>query len=462
MIITIKNMIHIPTMDINLVPIVAQELTCENPLYNEALKAGRYTRGILPELKNFFVDNHGGFHLPRGYLSRLFVVANDLGIPIEVNDLRSVVPFEQRYEHSIFLRDYQNKALSNIAQHSEGLLVAPAGSGKTIIGISLILMCGQKCLWITHTKQLLHQFVDRIKQFVDIGEDDIGLIYKGDWDTGKPITAALVQTLVRNEDKLQIISDAFGTVIVDEAHHCPSTTFTKVINSLNPFYMYGLTATPKRRDGLEEVMLQNVGPVIHKIPRTAVAAGIITPIVLPRYIDSVPETMDCTYQTLLKNLVDNEKRTNIIVKDVIAEAKKGNICIVTTERVHHAEILYSRLKVLWPKTTMIIGKHKEEDRQTALEQLESGAATVLICTSHLLGEGFDYAPLNRLFITLPFRNPARCEQLVGRVQRTSPEKLDAWIYDYIDNHGLTRHQFRNYSGKDCRYNVYRNLGCTIK
>ncbi len=462
MFINIQNMLHIPIMEDILIPVIAQELTCENPVYNEAIKAGRYTRGILPEIKNFSVDARGGFYIPRGYLGRLFNISNQLGVKLEINDLRSIVPLDQRYEHSIFLRDYQNAALGNMARHSEGLLVAPAGSGKTIIGISLILMCGQKVLWITHTKQLLHQFVDRVHQFVGIDKENIGLIYKGEWDVEKPVTAALVQTLVRDEEKLKEISNSFGLIIVDECHHCPSTTFTKVVNSLNPFYLYGLTATPKRRDNLQEIMFQNVGPIIYTIPREAVADGIITPTVHTKHIDTPKLTQDGTYQTLLKELVDSDFRNKIIVKDVIVEAKKGNICIVTTERVRHAELLFNRLKVLWPKTAIVIGKHKDEDRKIALNKLSCGEVTVLVCTSHLLGEGFDYAPLNRLFITLPFRNPARCEQLVGRVQRISPGKTDALIFDYVDNHGLTRNQFRNYGGKDCRYKVYETLGCIIK
>lgn len=461
MIVNIQNMIHIPIMDVNLIPIIAAELTCENPVFNEAVKAGRYTRGILPEIKNFSVDPKGGFHIPRGYLNRLCSISTDLGITLEINDYRTAAPFSTRYDHSIFLRDYQQEALIKMSKSSEGLLVAPAGSGKTIMGISLILMCGQKCLWITHTKQLLHQFVERIKQFIGVPEEDIGLIYEGDWVTGKPITAALVQTLVRKEDNLHKIANNFGTVITDECHHIPSTTFTKVITTLNPFYLYGLTATPKRRDGLQDIMFQNIGPVIHTIPRKAVADGIITPNVLVRHLNTPDLPQESTYQTLLKALVDSNYRNTKIVTDVISEAKKGNICIVTTERVRHAEILFKKLKKLWPKTAIVIGKHKQEDREIALAELSSGAATILVCTSHLLGEGFDYAPLNRLFIGLPFRNIARCEQLVGRVQRISPGKLDALIYDYVDNHGLTRHQYRNYGGKDCRYEVYRELGCVV-
>ncbi len=254
----------------------------------------------------------------------------------------------------------------------------------------------------------------------------------------------------------------FGNIITDECHHCPSTTFTKVINSLNPFYLYGLTATPKRRDGLQDVMFQNIGPMIHTIDRSEVAAGIITPEVIVRRLNTPNLSNDTTYQTLLKELTDNNYRNNIIVDDIIKEAKQGNICIITTERVRHAEILFEKLKVNWDATAIIIGRHKNEDREDALEKLRSKEVTVVVTTSHLLGEGFDHAPLNRLFIGLPFRNLARCEQLVGRVQRISEGKVDALIYDYVDNHGLTKNQFRNYNDRDCRHNVYTDLNCVIK
>lgn len=458
--IEICNVLNVDITDDLLLQIIIDELTYENPLYIEAQKANRSTRGITKILKNFKFLN-GQYQLPRGYLSRLLVIVTELGIPFSIIESRSVVPLINSYEHSIILRDYQLNALKNISNYTEGLLEAPAGSGKTIIGIAALLMCNQKSIWITHTKQLLFQFVDRVKQFLKIPETDIGLIYDGKWDSDKPITAALVQTLRTDVKKLTDISQNFGTVIVDECHHCPSSTFTDVLTQLNPYYLFGLTATPTRRDGLEKILFQNVGPIRHIIPRKEVADRVITPTIVTRYIDTPNIPEEISYQKLLQLLTKSKFRNNIIIKDVVEQALLKNICIVVTERVEHAELLYKGIKNHWPKVGIMVGKKSDKLRAETLEHLHNGSITVLVCTSHLLGEGFDHAPLNRLFISLSFRNPTRCEQLVGRVQRISEGKTDALIFDYVDNHGLTKHQYKNFGDLGCRYNVYRKLGCNI-
>lgn len=458
--IEICNVLNVDITNDLLLQIVIEELTYENPLYIEAQKANRSTRGITKILKNFtFLNGH--YQLPRGYLSRFLTISTELGIPFNIIDSRSVMPLVNTYEHNIILRDYQLKALKNISNCTEGLLEAPAGSGKTIIGIAALLMCNQKSIWITHTKQLLFQFVDRVKQFLKIPETDIGLIYNGKWDSDKPITAALVQTLRTDVKKLTDISNKFGTVIIDECHHCPSSTFTDVLTQLNPYYLFGLTATPVRRDGLEKIMFQTVGPIRHTISRKEVSDRVITPTIVTKHINTpnIPDSV--SYQELLQVLTRNKYRNDIIVKDVIEQATLNNICIVVTERVEHAEIIYESVKKHWSKVGIMVGKKSDKLRAETLDQLHNNDITVLVCTSHLLGEGFDYAPLNRLFISLPFRNITRCEQLVGRVQRVSEKKIDAIIYDYVDNHGLTKHQYKNLGDLGCRYNVYKKLGCII-
>jgi superfamily II DNA or RNA helicase len=175
---------------------------------------------------------------------------------------------------------------------------------------------------------------------------------------------------------------------------------------------------------------------------------------------NLPEEL--TYQTLLALLTKDDYRNSIICADVVREAKLGNICIVLTERVSHAEILYKKILKQWDKVGIIHGKHSDKLREKTLTSLNNGEITVLTATTQLLGEGFDHPSLNRLFLAQPIRNPAKCEQLVGRVQRTSPGKVDALIYDYIDDHGLTKHQFQNYGTGSSRYNVYKKLGCNIK
>ena len=443
---------------------VAHELTVINPKYTEAEKAGRYTRGINKYIKSFSVDASGIYHLPRGYKDRLFAIATQEGIPIEFTDYRNVAYADPPFEHNIKLRPYQSNALGELSQHEEGLLVGPAGCGKTVMGLGITVMSRQKALWITHTNHLADQFIDRANSFItNLNEDDLGEIRDGTWRIGDRLTVGLIQTLVKSEEKLYEIANDFGIIVVDEAHHVPATTFTAVVNKLNSFYLYGLTATPKRRDGLEGVMCNTLGPVRHVITREEVAAGksIITPKV--KVVELSPDlTLAGTYQEILKALTFNDYRNNIIVNDVLTESAAGNVCIVVTERVAHAEILYKMLLKAGAKVGLAVGKITNKKRLEVMAALSKGEITDLVCTSHLLGEGFDHPPLNRLFFGLPIRNQARVEQLVGRVQRPSPGKEDAIIYDYVDiTHGLCRNQFKSFHVHGSRYTVYKRLGCTI-
>jgi len=444
---------------------IAEELTIANPKFEEAVSAGRSTWGLTPVIKNFFIDNLGTINLPRGYKDRLEELLNYNKINYNLINTCSIVPVKPVHEHIIQLRDYQYSALQNLAKHTEGVLVAPAGSGKTIMGIALTIMSNQKLLWITHTKVLANQFIDRAKQFItNLDEDDIGYIGAGDWLVGDKITVGLVQTLIRSPEKLREISNDFGILILDETHHAPATTFTEVVKQFNPYYLYGLTATPMRRDGLQNILFQNVGPIRHEVPREEVAKGnkVITPTVVPIELNT-PITHLENYQKILQFLVKDEVRNNIIVNDIVTEYNNGNICIVVTDRKAHAEILFELLKNQNVKVGIATGHYNDKFRKTTLKALKDKIITVLVCTTHLLGEGFDHAPLNRLFICLPFRDENKCEQIAGRVQRSCEGKTDAFIFDYVDIlHGLTRHQFRNSGIKGCRYNVYKKLGCDIK
>jgi len=463
--ILIDNTIQISNEHEFIAKFIAKELTFPNPKFEEAVASGRSTWGLPPVIKNFFIDNSGIANLPRGYIDRLKEILNYNKISYNLINTCSTVPVKPLYEHTIQLRDYQYLALQNLAKHTEGVLVAPAGSGKTIMGIGITIMSNQKLLWITHTKVLANQFIDRAKQFItNFDADDIGYIGAGDWLIGDKITVGLVQTLIRSPEKLKEISNDFGIVIVDETHHIAAVTFTEVVRQFNPYYLYGLTATPTRRDGLQSLLFQNIGPIRHTVPREAVAKGnrVVTPTVIPVELNT-PITHLENYQKILKFLVEDEVRNNTIINDIVTEYNKGNVCIVVTDRKAHAEILLELLKKLEVKVGIATGHYNDKFRKTTLKALENKEISVLVCTTHLLGEGFDHAPLNRLFICLPFRDENKCEQIVGRVQRSCEGKKDAFVFDYVDIlHGLTRHQFRNPGIKGCRYNVYKKLKCNIK
>ena len=152
----------------------------------------------------------------------------------------------------------------------------------------------------------------------------------------------------------------------------------------------------------------------------------------------------------------------MIVSDVLGEATQGNACIVLSNRKAHCEVLYDLLSIGWDKTGIATGNYTKKYVDEQIAKLNSGEITVLVCTDQLLGEGFDYAPLNRAFLAAPFRAEAKCEQIIGRIQRPAPGKKDAIVYDYVDtNIGVIQNQFYSKYGA-CRYAAYERLGVNIE
>ena len=611
--ILVSNRIRIKDPPDVLKDVLIDELRLPNPKFEDAQRNGYSTYGIPPLIHNFSILPDDSLQIPRGYIKRLLALLSNLGINgAIIHDNRFSTPpnFDIDSSH-IKLRPYQLTAITSlVSTGDEGLLVAPAGSGKTVMGISLIPMLGQKMLWLTHTKPLLEQVLDRLKMFLPgLEEDDVGMIGAGKWDIGNVFTAAMVQTLVRRPIETHALKGQFGIVVLDEClvagskinmldgttkdvenvkngdlttfgevsnkfcretnkvttvrtsagtikgtpahllpyipkntlfeeknvifdkleginkrdflladiilptekykkmvnfrgiqyrcvpviekyttdiitkvydfttkehlfvangilssncHHCPATTFTQIISSLDPHYLYGLTATHLRRDGLHNLMYQTIGNILHEVPLAEVKkyGGIIVPQIWCRNIKTnVAET---DFHKIIQELVENDDRNNLIVSDVVNEAAAGNICVVITERRAHGDILHSKIAARWDKVGIVTGNYTDKHNKAELEKLRKGEITVLIATSALLGEGFDHAPINRGFLCLPFRNMVKTEQVVGRIQRTSEGKKDAIIYDYIDNHSLLQHQFRNNGVHGCRFNIYKKLGCTIQ
>jgi superfamily II DNA or RNA helicase len=166
---------------------------------------------------------------------------------------------------------------------------------------------------------------------------------------------------------------------------------------------------------------------------------------------------------LKHNIVNNPKRTNIIVGDIIREAVLGNYCIVLTDRKIHADMLYDLISLGWEKTGIATGNYTKKYVTEQAEKLNNKEITVLVCTFALLGEGFDVKFLNRAFVTMPFRAEGRVEQLVGRIQRTAEGKTDAVVYDYVDvDIGLLQNQFYTKGKNDCRWNAYNRLGLDVE
>lgn len=458
----IKNKIQLKNLPIDLTNTLIQILKVPNPKFLEAEKLGYSTYGIDQYINNFSIDLNNNLLIPRGYRRELFTLLKNRNISYTVKDLRTKFPYINLDSSKIKYRTYQSDAILNLISHEEGMLVAPAGSGKTVMGLSLIPLLGQPTLWITHTGPLFAQALSRAKLFLP--ELKTGTIIEGKWEIGNILTVGMIQTLIRDPKKLVEIQNKFGLIVLDEAQHCPATTFLKVVSQLNPYYLYGLTATPYRRDKLETIMFQTLGPPNTNIPIEKVVnhGGIIIPTVKYRSIRSKKITTNNIQIILKDNIVNNIQRNRIIVSDVLKEAINGNFCIVISDRRVHCEMLYDLISVGWEHTGIATGKYSKKYVQEQVNRYNKKEITVLVTTFQLLGEGFDVPFINRAFTAMPFRSEAKAVQLIGRIQRTYPGKEDAIIYDYVDvDIGVLADQFHN-RNRDCRYRAYTGIGANVE
>jgi len=444
----------------------AEQLTFTNPKFEEAAKYGRYIRNIPQHIK-MYKSLPTGIIIPRGYLQMVEDTMIGQGLDLSIVDNRILTP-PVLVESDIKLRPYQKQAKFDLLAHPNGMLIAPAASGKTIMGLDLFASVRQKLLWLTHTNRLAKQVIERIvgtdeypPVFPNIKKSAIGFIGGGKEIIGEQITIAMVQTLVRKELELLKLGKKFGITIIDEAHHVPASTFLKVIGYFSSYYLYGLTATPYRRDKMEDIMFAVIGEANAKVKRRGLKekGAIITPTVVKRLVPTSSAFGGINdYSLLLREILPaNQIRLKMIVSDVVKEAKNNNYCIVISLRKAYCEILFARLNSELPnKVVIATGDYSQNHNDAQVAEVDSGKVHVLVTTFELLGEGFDVPRLNRGFLVLPFREKSRVEQTVGRIQRPYEGKNDALLYDYVDEEiGVLKNQFIH------RALAYRSLGIRI-
>jgi len=440
-----------------------KQLTFINPVYVEAMKRHRYIGDISQYIKLYSLSPTG-ITIPRGYLQTVEDILIGKGNSITIVDNR-ILHRPLNVKSNIILRPYQEAAKFDLLSHPNGMLVAPAGSGKTIIALDIFATVKQKMLWLTHTNRLAEQVIERIigtehndPAILGMAKDDIGIIGGGKKKIGNKITIGMIQTLAKNIELLTDIGQKFGLVMVDEAHHVPSSTFLRVIDHLSAYYLYSLTATPHRRDKLEGVMFATTGRPNAIIKREEVKKekGIVTPLVIARKIRGPIYNGNDFHYIIRELLIPNELRSDIIATDIINEARQGNYCIAISTRKSYCEIIYNKVFRYWNKTGIATGDYSKKHNNLQVKRLEDGEITVLVVTFELLGEGFDVKKLNRGFIALPFKERTRVEQAVGRIQRTCQGKNNALLYEYLDEGiGILENQFRE------RKNVYYSLNMRI-
>ena len=387
-------------------------------------KLEKYFKAITKDDNNVLI--------PRGFLNKLTTYLNENNIDFVIeNSLNKLSDIDIKSEFQLF--DYQKEALEYFTNQNQGILVAPPGSGKTIMGLALITNKLQPALIITHRKQIYNQWLDRIEDFLKIPKREIGQYVSAKKTVKNPVTVAMIQTLAKAPD-LKAVASQFGLVLVDECHHMPAKTFRDVITQFSPRYLYGLTATPTRKNNDEKLIFVYLGDILHTVPKDynqqITTASPKLKLIIQETNLSVPFSIGVAqFSVLSKILTFDSQRNRMIVEDILKEAKLGKKCLVLTERKDHAEALSLYLKkdfeVITLTGTLVPRKRREKEKQVS-----DGHFQILIATGQLLGEGTSLKNIDCLFLVYLFSYEGKLIQYIGRIQHGKANIRR--IYDYRD------------------------------
>lgn len=450
------------------------DLTLPNPEYHEALRLRRSTYRIPREIDLIEWDKVKEIaSLPRGYWQQLLERIWASNIQYRVHD-HKVRDLPGSWGSHIQLRDYQVEPVADAVKAEGGIVEAPPGAGKTQMGLEILARIGQPALWLTHTRDLADQVLDRAEQVLSIPRKEIGMLGGGRERIGDRLTIGIIPKLAAMEpDKLNELTSHFGAVLLDECHHQAANTWVKVVQAFPARYRYGVTGSLKRADGLERISHLVLGPTVAEVTDAQVkaAGGTVTPqlrvirteatsVAWEVYLKREEAAKDAgkskprlEFGPILDEVLHDDDRNRLIVETLAMESR-GHCTLVLSDRVWHCEELARRLAIVDPQLRIgiIHGGLAKGIRREIIENTRAGNVDVLFAVD-LAKEGLDIPRLDRLHLVAGGRNAVELKQKVGRIQRSLEGKAQPVIYDYVDFAiGVLAGQWY------ARRRVYRELG----
>jgi len=419
--------------------------------------------------------------LPRGCEEDLRSVLAERGMDVDwvdkTNRGRSIdVEFKGN------LRDEQPLAMDRLLEHDTGLLSGTTAFGKTVVAIKLIAERKVNTLIIVNNASLISQWKNKLTEFLTINESlpesdsgvkkrgrkkvrsVIGQLGQGKNSLSGIIDIALMQSLNRKGDVKECVKD-YGMVIVDECHHVAAVSLDEILKAATARYVYGLTATPARKDGHHPIIFMQCGPIRYRDDAKRQAEKRpFDHFVIPRFtslrvpLDKVEK--DVSIQEHYSYMVVNEMRNQLIIEDVLKNYENGRNSLVLTERTGHVELLAEKLRGKIPEVMTLRGGRGTRGAGEILQRISDTPADkqlTLVATGRYVGEGFDEPRLDTLFLTMPISWKGTLQQYAGRLHRLFESKKEVQIYDYVDTHvGVLERMYNK------RLNGYASIGYKAK
>ncbi len=464
---------------LNLLPRLQNQIkgmaTIDNPEFYNRLRLGRSNYYNLRTISTWREEN-GYIKVPRGLLETIQNKCAESNIVCELIDKRCFGrPIRVKFKGE--LRQEQEYAAAQLEKYETGVLQAPTAFGKTVLAAYMVSRRRVNTLILMDKADLIPQWISEFERFLEIDEKPpvyytktgrkknrgsvIGTLQAGQDKTTGIIDFALVGSAYRKGEFFPNI-DSYGMVLLDECHHVASAQGQELMQRIRSKYIYGLTATPKRSDKLDEIIFMMLGPVRHKYTakEQADSQGLAR-YVIPRFTRVAvlsKEKLDIHQADDL--IAGSEVRNKQIAEDTAAAVSRGRTPVILTKLKRHAETLTKMLEGKANHVFVIYGGQTEKQNQeikSRMLQVPPEETLILVATGQKVGEGFNFPRLDTLMLAAPIKFDGRLIQYVGRLNRVYPGKKDVVVYDYVDAHiSFFDKQYKS------RLAAYRKLGYKIQ
>lgn len=404
----------------------------------------------LPRIVSCSEMKDGYLILPRGCEETAVDFFKSNGVEVGIEDTTNPgQTIDVEFKGSLY--EEQQRAIEALEAHRCGTLYATTAFGKTVTAAAMIARKKVNTLILVHTKALLDQWRERLEEYLSTDFQleqqtkgrgrrkkfqQFGALSSTENTLNGKIDIALLQSCMSDNEAKPFVRD-YGMVIVDECHHAPAVNFERVLREVNARYVYGLTATPIRKDGHQPIIFMQCGEIRYTADsKSQQAQQSFRRLLIPRFTSYRNLKADGgNYAQVIDELIENESRNRLILDDVASNLTEGRTPIILTARTAHVDLLVAECRKICPNVIRLVGNDSAKAKREVMAQLSrvpNDEPLVVVATGKYVGEGFDLPRLDTLMLALPVSWKGLIVQYTGRLHRNYPGKTETRIYDYID------------------------------